>query len=108
MTSNFKFIELKISELKTFKKKVSHCWQHPPISHLSLESHKGRENFSTWKVGAKAHLITRGYWIYIGLNEPPKEPKEILADQRALAELTLLVDSNLYTNLEDCEYAKEA
>lgn len=79
------------------------------VVQLAFERLKGRENFNIWKVGAKAHLITKGCWTHMiqELEETPK-PEVKTANQKALAELILLVDSSIYPHLEHCETAKSA
>lgn len=71
---------------------------------LPFERLKGRENFATWKTGAKSYLITKGYWCQMGtaLVEANKTLNE-----RALAELILLVEPSVYPHLENCKEAKE-
>lgn len=78
-------------------------------SNLSFERLKGRENFSEWKVGARAYLISKGHWTHITteLGEDAT-PKDKLADQKALAELTLLLDPGLYSHIDEYEEAKKA
>lgn len=74
---------------------------------LPFERLKGRENFSTWKVGAKAYLTTKGLWSSM-IADPAADakPEEVERSQKALSELILLVDSSLYSHLQDCETAK--
>lgn len=79
------------------------------IAQLPIQRLKGRENFATWRVGAKAHLITKGVWPEMlvdvaALTDAAKRS----ANERALAELTLLLDSSVYSYIEDCKTAKEA
>lgn len=76
---------------------------------LAFERLKGLENFVTWRVGARAHLITKGHWKQFSLDvaalteEPDREK-----NMKALAELTLLLDPCVYTYIEECKTAKEA
>lgn len=75
---------------------------------LVIEKLKGRENWSTWKVGARAHLITKNHWQYVGeqlATDASAEKK--LGDAKTLAEIILMVDSNIYTYLQDCETAND-
>lgn len=74
-------------------------------STIPFEKLKGRENFSTWKIGAKAHLISKGHWSFIFADTVASA--DLPKDERALAEIILLVDSTIYSHLEDCETAKE-
>lgn len=78
------------------------------MNHLPFERLNGRVNFASWKIGAKAHLITKGLWKFCSTDMTEYSTEDFLAkDERALAELTLLVDSTVYTHLEDCKYAKD-
>lgn len=75
---------------------------------MVIEKLKGRENYSIWKVGAKANLVTRNHWQYVEEQlavDASAEKK--LGDAKTLAEITLMVDSNIYTYLQDCNTAKE-
>lgn len=71
---------------------------------LPFERLKGRENYSTWKTGAKSHLITKGYQNQ--MSEAVTEATKTL-NERALAELILLVQPSVYPHLEECTQAKE-
>lgn len=80
-----------------------------PNSHFVLERLKGRENFSEWKVGAKAYLTSKGYFANcITKLGTEATALEKLADGKALAELTLLLHSSLYSYIESAIEAKEA
>ena len=74
---------------------------------LPFERLTGRENFTNWKIGAKAYLITKGYYSEMcqGLATDAK-PEVCAKNQKALAELTLLVDPCVYSHLEECDTAK--
>ena len=71
---------------------------------LPFERLTGRENFTNWKIGAKAYLITKGYYSEMcqGLATDAK-PEVCAKNQKALAELTLLVDPCVYSHLEECD-----
>lgn len=73
---------------------------------LPFERLKGRENYSSWKVGAKAHLITKGHWNSL-IRTTEVKPEEVEKDQKALSELILLCDSSLYSHLQECSTAKD-
>ena len=78
------------------------------VTQLAFDRLKGRENFCTWKTGAKAYLITKGHWKY--MSEDLKSEASVAEktnDLKALAELILLVDSSIYSHLEQCEKAKD-
>lgn len=76
---------------------------------FGFERLKGRENFSEWKVGARAYLTSKGYFdsctvkLATDANAAAKS-----ADKKALAELTLLLSSSLYSYVEEAKEAKEA
>lgn len=72
---------------------------------LAFERLKGRENFSSWKVGAKAHLITKGHWSFMTASTVAAADQS--KDEKALAELTLMVDPCVYSHLEECTTAKQ-
>lgn len=75
---------------------------------LAFDRLKGRENYATWKIGARAHLITKGLWdsceTTVTLSSSETVRKD---DMKALAELTLLIDSSVYTHIENSLHAKE-
>lgn len=70
---------------------------------------KGRENFTEWKTGAKAYLISKGHWNYV-ITELAQtaSPDEIGKDAKACAEIILLIEPNLYSYIENAETAKKA
>lgn len=76
---------------------------------LPFERLAGRENYANWKIGAKAHLITKGVFDhFLKALSDCADQKEKSGNQKALYELTLLIDSNIYSYLEGCEIAKDA
>lgn len=70
---------------------------------------KGRENYSEWKVGAKAHMIIKGLWdccaeeLADNANQNQKK-----TDLRAIGELTLLLEPCNYSHIEGASTCKEA
>lgn len=76
---------------------------------FGFERLRGRENFSEWKVGARAYLTSKGFFssCQIKLAADATAPQKT-ADEKALAELTLLLNSSLYSYIEDCKEAKDA
>lgn len=78
-------------------------------STLAFARLKGRENYSEWKIGVRAHLITKGLWAWISteitVSSPATDKK---SDEKCLAELTLTLDTCVYTHIEECETAKSA
>lgn len=76
---------------------------------LSFDRLNGRENFSTWKVGARAHLISKGFWNSVVTELETSATADVKTkNEKALAEITLLVDPTIYSHLEHCKTAKEA
>ena len=78
-------------------------------SNLPFERLRGRENYGVWRIGAKAHLVTKG--LFDEMKKDVADLKEDTAkrsNEKCLAELTLLMDSSVYTYIEDCKTAKEA
>lgn len=70
---------------------------------------KGRENFSEWKVGAKAHLIIKGLWkCCLTVLSATATEKEQENDLKAIGEITLLLEPSNYTHIENAKSAKEA
>lgn len=77
--------------------------------HLGFERLRGRENFAGWKTGAKSYLNKQGHWSSISIKmEADASPTLKLADQKALAELILLLEQCLYSYIEEIDEAKEA
>jgi gag-polypeptide of LTR copia-type len=70
---------------------------------------KGRENYSVWKVGAKAHLIIKGLWncCETALADGASAAEK-LSDQKAIAEITLLLEPSNYTYIDSAKTAKAA
>ena len=89
--------------------KDSKFYKMSDLKNLSFERLKGRENFGEWKVGAKAYLITKGHWKYVStaLTSSASEG-DITLNQKALAEIILLLDTSLYSYVADCNEAKTA
>lgn len=84
-------------------------------SRVSFEKLKGRENFTVWRVGAKAHFITKGVWDEFAVEEKDLKNSDgqfvatkVKPNERALAELTLLLDPSVYTYIENCVTVKDA
>lgn len=78
-------------------------------TNFNLERLRGRENFDTWKRHAKSYLIIKGCWKTVdkGLAETPNE-KQIEADERALAEISLMVQPCNFAHIAKATNAKEA
>lgn len=76
---------------------------------LGFDRLKGRENFSEWKTGAKAYLISMGHWAQVSAElktDATEADKE--KNLKALAALTLLLEPSLYSHIEDIKEAKSA
>lgn len=69
---------------------------------------KGRENFDIWKVSAKSYLVIKGLWSCILAEPTANKTDEIEKDLRALSELTLLLDENIYSYISGATTAKSA
>lgn len=77
------------------------------MNQLCFERLKGRENYDVWKIGAKAHLITKNLFSHMTTELTSSADSTTKNnDQKALAELVLLIDSSLYSHIEACETAK--
>lgn len=78
-------------------------------SNISFDRLRGRENYSEWRVGAKAYLITKNHWdeMEVKLKEEPSA-SDRSKNQKALADLTLLLEPSLYSYIEDATDAKTA
>lgn len=84
-------------------------------SRISFEKLKGRENYSVWRVGAKAHFITKGVWDEFSIKredlldkDANPVPTKVKSNEKALAELTLLLDPSVYTYIENSVTVKDA
>lgn len=77
-------------------------------STTSFTKLRGRENFDIWKVSAKSYLVIKGLWSCI--SEEPKENDSdgIAKDLKALSELTLILDENIYSYISDATTTKQA
>lgn len=76
---------------------------------LAFERLKGRQNFTEWKTGAKAYLISKGHWTQMTKELESDAPAVArTANSKALAELILLVEPCLYSYIEDLDEAKKA
>lgn len=75
----------------------------------SIEKLRGRENFDTWKMAAQSYLTINGYWSCTK-SIASDSSSEAIKDKhnRALAELTLIIEPNLYSYIADKENAKKA
>lgn len=77
-------------------------------SNRTFSKLKGRENFDIWKISAKSFLVIKGLWSCV-LKEPnANKPEELEKDLKALSEITLLLDENLYSYISSATTAKSA
>lgn len=78
-------------------------------NNIGFERLKGRENFSEWKVGSRAYLTSKGHFkeCIVKLADDATSIQKS-ANEKALAELTLLLDTSLYSYIEHATEAKEA
>ena len=74
-----------------------------------FEKLRGRENFDIWKRHAKSCMVIKGCWKIIekGLPDEPK-PNDVELNERALAEITLMIDPSNFGHIATAETAKSA
>lgn len=78
-------------------------------NNLSFNRLRGRENYSEWKVGAKAYLTSKGFWSEVEIKLAADATADArLKNQKTLAELTLLIEPSLYSYIEDVQEPKDA
>lgn len=76
---------------------------------LGFDRLKGRENYTEWKVGAKAFLVTKELWLCVTKElSTSASTADIAKDQKALAEITLLLEPSLFSYIEEITEAKKA
>lgn len=76
---------------------------------LGFERLRGRENFCEWKIGAKAYLTSKGEFTECTVKLADNATAALkLANGKALADLTLLLDPSVYSYIEDATEAKVA
>lgn len=69
---------------------------------------KGRENYDLWRISAKSYLVIKGLWSCITTEPAADKVDQIEKDLKALSELTLLLDENVYSYISDAVTAKQA
>lgn len=74
----------------------------------SFSKLKSRENYDLWRISAKSYLVIKGLWSCVSTEPTATKTEEFEKDLKALSELTLLVDENLYSYLAGAETAKQA
>lgn len=72
---------------------------------FNLEKLNGRDNFAAWKFCVKAYLEHEGLWDCI------EHAKDVIVDSardtKAKSKLILLVSTQIYVHIQDCETAKD-
>lgn len=71
-----------------------------------LERLRGRENFDVWKRQAKSLLVIKGCWRIVQAGVVGEADADL--NERALAEITLMVDPGNYGHIATATTAKEA
>lgn len=76
---------------------------------FQIERLRGRENFDTWKRAAQSYLTIQGYWACTK-SEVNEASSEVVLEkhEKALSELFLLVEPQLYSYIDGCTNLKEA
>jgi transposase InsO family protein len=76
---------------------------------IPFEKLRGRENFDTWQRHAKSYLIIKNCWSVVerGLTSTSTEKEKDL-DQRALAEITLMMEPSNFAHIASASTAKDA
>lgn len=74
-----------------------------------FEKLRVRENFDVWKRHAKSYLVIRHCWkiIETGISANPND-KELKLNERALVEITLMVEPSNFAHIATCAAAKDA
>lgn len=73
-----------------------------------LERLKGRENYDSWRISARAALELSGLWGYVdGSSTETDATKKADGEMRAKAKLTLMVEPINYSHLQSAKTASE-
>lgn len=74
-----------------------------------IEKLRGRENYDVWKISAKSYLVINGYWSCT-TSEATDSSTDAIRDKhdRALSEITLMIEPSLYPYIEGLTSAKQA
>lgn len=78
------------------------------LSKIPFALLKGRENYDTWEVGAKALLTIKRFLEWTEKAPDAKKLEEIATDAKAKSELILLLDPSLYTYVSQSANTKSA
>lgn len=74
-----------------------------------IEKLKGRENYDTWVISARSYLRIKGLWRCFSADHAENaDAATIEKYEKALSELTLLLDTSCYSYIAGKETAKEA
>lgn len=77
----------------------------------NIQRLRGRENYDTWCVAAKSYLVIKGYWSIVAA-EPtiPTNDDGAISEkiEKALSEITLLIEPSCYTHISEKTTAKTA
>lgn len=78
-----------------------------------VERLRGRENYDTWCVAARSYLIIKGYWSVVTSEPAASESATVTAANiekidKALSEITLLIEPVCYTYIATKTTAKQA
>lgn len=74
-----------------------------------IEKLRGRENYDTWKISAKSYLVINGHWTCATTAPATGDTNDRkLLHEKALSELTLMIEPNFYSYIVDKTNAKDA
>lgn len=73
-----------------------------------MERLRGRENFDVWKRQAKSCLVIKGCWKVVETGVVANNAESVTLNERAMAEITLMVDPSNYGHIATATTAKEA
>lgn len=78
-----------------------------------VERLRGRENYDTWCVAARSYLIIKGYWSVVKSEPAASTDATVIAAntdkiEKALSEITLLIEPVCYTYITTKTTAKAA
>ena len=74
-----------------------------------FEKLRGRENFDVWRRNAKSYLVIKGCWRVVAnplSNQATQNDKD--ADERALAEITLMIEPGNFAHIAKAKTSNEA
>lgn len=78
-------------------------------THHNIEKLRGRENFETWSRQAKSYLVIKGLWKSVEKKlTTSSSAADIESDQKALAEISLMIEPYNFGHIEGSENAHDA